>query len=300
MRGKKPSSSFEKFLIKRKKRVDDLLLRHLNLLTKGGPKKFNEAIKYGVLNGGKRLRPILIYAVGDAFGANLKDLDAPAIAIEMIHSFSLIHDDLPAMDDDDLRRGRPTCHIAFDEATAILAGDALSILAFEVLSESKSLSADKKIKMIKVLAKASGSLGIAGGQYLDLHTPKKPTKNSLEKMYSLKTGSLVNAAIELGALASGVSGKRLAKLKEFALNIGLAFQIKDDILNIEGDAAKIGKNTGTDKKNNKITYPSLVGLKKAKIKLDRLYSKALNILQDLKIENSYLSDLAKLIIARDF
>ena len=186
-----------KFLSNKRSRIEKLLNKNLIKLTDGGPKKFTQAIKYGVLNGGKQLRPLLIYAVGDAYNADIKALDVLACAIEFMHSFSLVHDDLPAMDDDKLRRSKPTCHIAFDEATAILAGDALSIAAFQIISDSKFLSSGKKSAMIGVLAEASGARGMAAGQYIDLQAVgKKLTLKKLEQMYALKTGCLIRASIK--------------------------------------------------------------------------------------------------------
>ena len=296
------SIKYKKFLRDRRKRVDFLLNKYLGAITQGGPKELAEAMCYSVLGGGKRVRSLLIYAIGEIYQADIKVLDAPAVAIEMIHSFSLIHDDLPAMDDDNLRRGKPTCHIAFDEATAILAGDALAIGAFQVLSEAKALSAEKKVKIIKVLAQASGPRGMAGGQYIDLHAAnKKLNVSKLEQMYLLKTGALISTAIKLGALAADVSGqKELKYLERFALNIGLAFQIQDDVLNIESDVARLGKNVGTDSEQNKITYPALVGMFAAKAKIKNLWSDAEKTLQKLKFKNSILQLFADSVMQRDF
>ena len=293
---------YERFLRDRRKRIEFLLNKYLRAISQDGPKELAEAMCYSVLGGGKRVRSLLIYAIGEIYQADIKVLDAPAVAIEMIHSFSLIHDDLPAMDDDNLRRGKPTCHIAFDEATAILAGDALAIGAFQVLSEAKALSAEKKAKMIKVLAQASGPRGMAGGQYIDLHAAnKKLNVSKLEQMYLLKTGALISAAIKLGALAADVSGqKELKYLERFALNIGLAFQIQDDVLNIESDVARLGKNVGTDSEQNKITYPALVGMFAAKAKIKNLWSDAEKTLQKLKFKNSILQLFADSVMQRDF
>lgn len=295
------ASKFKTFLQNRRKRVDNLLQKELTAITRGGPKELAAAMRYVVLGGGKRLRSILVYAIGEAYGANIKSLDAPACAIEMIHSFSLVHDDLPAMDNDSLRRGKPTCHIAFDEATAILAGDALAIAAFQTLGNDKTLSAEKKALMSKMLAEASGPAGMAGGQYIDLHpTSKKPSKNGLEKMYLLKTGALISAAVKLGALAAGVGKQKLKLLEQFALTIGLAFQIQDDILNIESSAAKLGKNIGTDSAQNKITYPALVGRNAAKIKIEKLWHQAQKILRQLKFEGKVLQEFTNYVMQRDF
>lgn len=288
----------ESFLDDRRRRIDELLERNLLAITKKSPKKLSAAMRYVVLGGGKRLRALLVYAVGKAYGANLRALDAPALAIEMTHAFSLVHDDLPAMDNDTLRRGKPTCHIAFDESTAILVGDALVVGAFQILSEAKALSAEKKVMMSQVLAKASGPEGMIGGQYLDLHASNnKVTKSSLIHMYHLKTGELITAAIKLGAIAAGVTEKKeLHRLEKIGLNIGLAFQIRDDILNIEGSVTSLGKNIGTDSALNKITYPVLVGQPEAKLEVVRLWRQAEKMLSQLKIKNNILSGLVKYII----
>ena len=293
--------SFKDFLQNRRKRTEALLRKELKTLTRGGPKKLTAALKYVVLSGGKRLRSLLVYAIGEAYGADIKSLDAPASAIEMIHSFSLVHDDLPAMDNDSLRRGKPTCHIAFNEATAILAGDALAIGAFQILSIAPTLSAEQKMRMSEVLAEASGPRGMAGGQYIDLHlTGTKPSKNILEKMYLLKTGALISAAVKLGALAANINKQKLKLLEQFALNLGLAFQIQDDILNIESSAMILGKNVGTDSAQNKTTYPALVGIKAAKIKMAKLWHKAQKSLHQLKIKDKVLQDFTSYIMQRNF
>lgn len=293
-------SQFNKFLQVRRKRIDKLLCRYLSSITRGGPKELGDAMRYVVLGGGKRLRSLLIYAVGEKYSAPLKSLDPLASAIELIHAFSLVHDDLPAMDNDRLRRGQPTCHIIFDEATAILAGDSLAIAAFQILNESKNISAEKKAAMNKVLAIAAGPKGLAGGQYLDLHPGDKNDQKNLEKIYLLKTGALISAAIKLGALASEVNKRKLALWYRFSRNIGLAFQIQDDILNIEGDATKLGKNIGTDSNQNKITYPALVGIKAAKIKIEKLAVNAQKILRQLKIKDGALPKLTEYIMRREF
>jgi len=298
-KNKKSTQLFETFLRNRYKRVN----KHLNkYLAVRSPKNLCAAMRYAVLNGGKRLRPLLVYAVGEMYGAELKALDIPACAIETIHSFSLVHDDLPAMDNDDLRRGKLTCHKAFDEATAILAGDALAIFAFQIINESIFLTPTQAVVMSKVLSRASGVSGMAGGQDIDIQsTTKKLSINKLEQMYLLKTGSLLCAAARLGALTANVSDpKELKILDQFAKNIGLAFQIQDDIFNIESDAAKLGKNVGTDKKFNKVTYPALVGIPTAKAKVKQLWQKAESALQKLKANTHVLQALADHIKRRDY
>ena len=298
MKNKKSEQPFEMFLHNRYKRVNKFLNKYLAVRS---PKNLCAAMRYAVLNGGKRLRPILVYAVGEMYGAKLKALDIPACAIEMIHSFSLVHDDLPAMDNDDLRRGKLTCHKAFDEATAILAGDALAIFAFQIINESKFLTPTQAVVMSKVLSRSSGVSGMAGGQDIDIQsTTKKLRTNKLEQMYLLKTGSLLCAAVRLGAMAANVSDpKELKTLDQFAKNIGLAFQIQDDIFNIESDVEKLGKNVGTDKKFNKVTYPALVGIPAAKAKVKQLWQKAQKILQKLKANAQILQALVDHIKQRD-
>lgn len=293
------------FLHSRRERVNTLLNKYLP--SNGESKNLCAAMRYSVLNGGKRLRPLLVYAVGETYGADLKVLDAPACAIEMIHSFSLIHDDLPAMDDDNLRRGRLTCHKAFDEATAILAGDALAIFAFQIISESTFLDPKQSVLMSRALAAAAGQKGMAGGQDMDIHFANKAQikvrgyHNKLEYMYLLKTGALLCAAVRLGALAANVYDQvELKFLEKFAESIGLAFQIQDDIFNIESNAAKLGKNVGTDKKCNKITYPILVGIPAAKEKVEQLWVTAEKSLKKLKVNACVLHELLNWIKHRDY
>ncbi|WP_125716537.1 (2E,6E)-farnesyl diphosphate synthase [Pseudoalteromonas rubra] len=260
------------------------------------------AARYSISNGGKRLRPFLVYATGQIFGASSRDLDIAAAAVECIHSYSLVHDDLPAMDDDDLRRGKPTCHIAFDEAQAILAGDALQTLAFELLStHTFSVPAANQITMIKTLAKASGLQGMVGGQALDLAaTDKSVSLAELERIHRLKTGALLTCAIELGALcAPDVSPTTLERLRDYGQNIGLAFQVQDDILDIEGNTEVLGKPQGSDLEHNKSTYPALLGLAGAKQKAQALVADAKQALQDIDADTQTLALLADYIIARD-
>jgi len=257
---------------------------------------------YSINNGGKRLRPFLVYTVGRLLGANEADLDVAAAAIECIHSYSLVHDDLPAMDDDDLRRGKPTCHIAYDEAQAILAGDALQTLAFEFLSRHEfSVSAKQQIKMINTLAVASGLQGMVGGQALDIAaTDKCITIEELERIHKLKTGALLNCAIQLGALcADNVEEPIMSALDSYGKNLGLAFQVQDDILDIEGDTAVLGKPQGSDLDNHKSTYPALLGLDGAKHKAYQLVEDALSALDTIPHNTDVLAELAKYIIERD-
>ncbi len=267
------------------------------------PQRLHEAMRYSVLNGGKRLRPSLVYAAGEAVGAEPNQLDAPACAVELIHAYSLIHDDMPAMDDDDLRRGRPTCHIAFDEATALLAGDALQSFAFQLLADThlSALPNHNRILMLKTLAHAIGSQGMAGGQALDMHAEGKSMDLPyIEKMHRLKTGALILASVQLGALAvEGTEPKWFEQLTVFAADLGLAFQIQDDILDIESSTEVLGKQQGKDQQHNKSTYPSIAGLDYAKKQVKQLHDKAIQALKIFGDEADQLRQLADYVILRN-
>ncbi len=267
------------------------------------PMRLHEAMRYAALAPGKRIRPVLVYATGQALGVSLKVLDAAAAAVEFIHAYSLIHDDLPAMDDDDLRRGRPTCHRQFDEATAILAGDALQALAFEALlhDSAGSLSDGCRLAMVQVLAQASGSLGMAGGQALDLSAVgKKLTLAELENMHKHKTGALIRASVKLGLLASGNEDADLdQRLERYATCIGLAFQVQDDILDVEGATEVIGKPQGSDADRDKPTYPNLLGMDQAKATARQLCDDAIASLATLAERGDTLAMIANFIVKRD-
>ncbi|UZH02288.1 (2E,6E)-farnesyl diphosphate synthase [Pantoea anthophila] len=264
------------------------------------------AMHYGALLGGKRLRPFLVYATGEMLRADPASLDAPAAAVECIHAYSLIHDDLPAMDDDALRRGQPTCHIKYGEDTAILAGDALQTLAFSILTDAAmpGVSAEYRLRMISELANASGVAGMCGGQALDLAAEGKSVDlNQLEQIHRHKTGALIRSAVRLGAFTAGDAGREaLPLLDRYAEAIGLAFQVQDDILDVVGDTAVIGKRQGADQQLGKSTYPSLLGLENARAKARDLYQEALDALE-LLAAHSYnttaLQALASFIIERD-
>ena len=261
-----------------------------------------KATHYGVLNGGKRIRPFLVYETGKMLGAEKKDLDVLAAAIECIHSYSLVHDDLPAMDDDDLRRGRPTCHIVYGEAHAILAGDALQTLAFDLIANHTfNIPASQQLKMIAALSKASGIEGMVGGQALDIAaTDEAISLPALERIHKLKTGALLNCAITLGALcAPNTSDYTFSQLKIFGESIGLAFQVQDDILDVEGDTFILGKPQGSDIAANKATYPALLGLDGAKEKAQLLLADALNALSNIDANTESLARLAAYIVERD-
>lgn len=264
------------------------------------------AMRHGALLGGKRLRPFLVYTTGQMFGVSLNNLDAPAAAVECIHAYSLIHDDLPAMDDDDLRRGQPTCHIKFGEANAILAGDALQTLAFSILADADmpDVALRDRLAMVSELAIASGVAGMCGGQSLDLEAEDQQVGlEALEQIHRHKTGALIRAAVRLGALAAGEPGRAaLPQLDRYAAAIGLAFQVQDDILDVVGETEKIGKRQGADQQHGKSTYPALLGLDSAKAKAWDLYQEALAALDTLAAQSyntAPLRALASFIIERD-
>lgn len=248
------------------------------------PMRLHEAMRYSVLNGGKRMRPLLVYATGEALGVAPDVLDIPAAAIELIHVYSLIHDDLPAMDDDVLRRGKPTCHCAFDEATAILAGDALQALAFQLIAQAhEQLSAEQRLRMLQHLSFAAGSRGMVGGQAIDLAAVGKVlTELELEQMHIHKTGALIRSSVLLAAYtAPDLPAKQLNQLDHYAKCLGLAFQVQDDILDIESDTQTLGKTRGADEAAGKPTYPSIIGMSAAKRKLNELYLEAVAALEGL-------------------
>ncbi|MEZ2586733.1 (2E,6E)-farnesyl diphosphate synthase [Kluyvera intermedia] len=265
-----------------------------------------DAMQYGALLGGKRLRPFLVYATGKMFGVSMTTLDAPAAAIECIHAYSLMHDDLPAMDNDDLRRGQPTCHIKFGEASAILAGDALQTLAFSILSDAPmtEVSDRDRLAMLSELATASGVAGMCGGQALDLEAEgQRVNLEMLERIHRHKTGALIRAAVRLGALSAGEQGRKaLPLLDKYAECIGLAFQVQDDILDVVGDTATLGKRQGADQQLGKSTYPALLGLEQARKKASDLIAEArqsLTVLAAQSLDTTALEALADYIILRD-
>lgn len=263
------------------------------------PAVLHEAMRYAVLNGGKRVRATLVYATGEAVGAEPALLDAPACAVELIHAYSLVHDDLPSMDDDDLRRGKPTCHRAFGEANALLAGDALQSLAFEVLADGAKRSA-RGMELVATLAHASGSLGMAGGQAIDLAAVGCALSlDALENMHRNKTGALIRASVRLGALCGGkVDESRLAELDAYADCIGLAFQVRDDILDVEADTETLGKTQGADMARDKPTYPSLLGLEAARRKAEELHERAMAELSAFDARADTLRGLSAFIVNR--
>jgi farnesyl diphosphate synthase len=281
------------------------------------PVRLHAAMLYAVLGNGKRMRPSLVYATGCALGAREEALDAPAVAVELVHAYSLVHDDLPAMDDDALRRGRATVHVAFDEATAILTGDALQALAFEVLADA-ALPADLRVELISTLARASGTSGMCGGQALDLASTgvlnagladvdRAPagsvaagniTIDALETMHAQKTGALIRAAVRMGALCAHADAGTLSRLDDYAAALGLAFQIRDDILDVEGNSAELGKTAGKDAAQSKSTYPSLLGMIESRRRLDELGTRMRELLQPFGGMASPLASLAARAVQR--
>ncbi|MEE9101642.1 MULTISPECIES: (2E,6E)-farnesyl diphosphate synthase [Pseudomonas] len=260
------------------------------------------AMRYSVVNGGKRVRPLLAYAACEALGGELERADGAACAVELIHAYSLVHDDLPAMDDDDLRRGQPTTHIAFDEACAILAGDGLQTLAFEVIGNAdlNPQDAQTRLDMLLILTRAAGSAGMVGGQAIDLESVgRKIDQAALETMHRHKTGALIEASVQLGALASGRAGAAdLEALRRYAEAIGLAFQVQDDILDVESDTTTLGKTQGKDQAHDKPTYPALLGLDAAKAYALTLRDQALAALEGFGDSAEPLRALARYIVDR--
>lgn len=264
------------------------------------PERLHAAMRYATLTGGKRLRPLLVYAAGECLGVDIAKLDAPATAIELIHAFSLVHDDLPAMDDDDLRRGQPTVHRQFDEATAILAADALQPLAFQVMARSDEIDATQARRLVALVAEACGSLGMTGGQAIDLASEGKTlSPDELARMHGLKTGALIRAAILSACyLAEDLSDQRWHAMDIFARNIGLAFQIRDDILDVAGNTEIIGKPVGSDQKLNKATWPALFGIDESVRQCNDLLESALSELQRFGKDAEPLRLLASYIVER--
>lgn len=282
-----------------RQRIDSALNRSIQ--QNSASERLQEAMRYSVLGGGKRIRPALCMAAARAVGSHEDAAVAPACALELIHAYSLVHDDLPAMDDDDLRRGRPTAHIAFDEATAILAGDALQTLAFALMAGAPELSDYQRITMITELARASGHRGMVGGQAIDLESVgHQLTIEQLENMHRHKTGALIEASVRLGALtAPGVTDQQLGKLADYASALGLAFQVQDDLLDIEGETSVIGKRQGSDVAKAKPTYPALLGLDGARERLSALLAQAQQALAGFGEEADPLRAMADYVVTRN-
>jgi len=284
------------------------VLRELLPRAEVTPQRLHEAMRYSVLDGGKRVRPLLAFAAGELAGAQAERLDVVAAAVELIHAYSLVHDDMPCMDNDLLRRGKPTCHVQYDEATALLVGDSLQTLAFQLLAEHRlSDDAQRQLEMIKLLAAASGSRGMAGGQAIDLASVGKSlTLPELELMHIHKTGALIRAAVLLGAHCGSVSSaqpgsaEKLDKLDRFGKLIGLAFQVVDDVLDCEADTATLGKTAGKDADNGKPTYVSLLGIQGARDMARRLHGDAMETLSGFGAAAQRLRELADFIVLRKF
>ncbi len=268
------------------------------------PGRLHQAMVYSCLGGGKRFRAMLVYACGQVAGATMERLDTPACAVEMLHAYSLIHDDLPAMDDDDLRRGRATCHIAFDEALAILAGDALQSRAFEILAsgEWNDIAVENRVAMIEQLARGSGSLGMAGGQALDMEaTGRAVDYDDLALIHSLKTGSLIESSAIIGCLAAeNVSDELLAGIRTYGSCIGLAFQILDDILDATSNSQILGKTSGADQMMDKSTYVSILGLEAARAEASRLSEQAIEAIRGPGKNRAFLEQLANFVVTRSY
>ena len=273
-------------------------LRHAVTSRESTAPELAKAMRYATLDGGKRMRPLLVYATGLALGASADTLDFPAAAVELIHAYSLVHDDLPAMDDDQLRRGKPTVHIAYDEATAILTGDGLLTLAFEVLADCPT-PAKNTLAMVQLLARASGMQGMVAGQAIDLASVgQRIDINELRRMHGAKTGALIRAAVGLGAIAANGDNTTCQTLDAFADALGLAFQIQDDILDVEGDPTLIGKTAGKDAANDKPTYPALLGMEGSRALLNELIVRMDSLLSRLPHDFHELRALARFAAER--
>jgi geranylgeranyl pyrophosphate synthase len=264
------------------------------------PERVHSAIRWSLFAGGKRFRPALLLATGRTFGADNDDLLRAACALEMIHTYSLIHDDLPAMDNDDLRRGRPTCHIKFGEATAILAGDALQTLAFQTIAEDKRLSPDLRVQLVSEIARATGTPeGMVAGQAHDLDAESRDVTNAeLERIHHRKTGALIRAAARCGAIIAGAGARELEAVTEYATNLGLLFQITDDLLDVTATAEDLGKTPGKDARSRKATYPALYGIEATRAQLEVVHRKACDALEKIERPTQLLSSIADFIIER--
>ncbi|EKE72383.1 (2E,6E)-farnesyl diphosphate synthase [Gallaecimonas xiamenensis] len=282
-----------------RQRIDNYLGQCLDQQPALAPRLLG-AMRHGLLLGGKRVRPFLVYSTGTMLGLAEEALDPLAAAVESIHAYSLIHDDLPAMDDDELRRGQPTVHVAFDEATAILAGDALQALAFEELAKAQVADAATFKALLLLLSRAAGFAGMVGGQALDIAaTGQALDLKALEQVHAHKTGALIRASVLLPALAAGISDAQYQSLATFAEKLGLAFQVQDDILDITADTQVLGKTQGKDQRDDKATYPALLGLNQAKTMAQSLVDEALSCLASLPYNSEHLAALARYVITRE-
>ena len=295
--------AFPEWVASKQQRIEDLLELCLPPASTA-PTKLHSAMRYSALDGGKRIRALLCYAAAELTDCESQIADAAACAVELIHANSLVHDDMPCMDDDDLRRGKPSCHKQFDDATALLVGDALQTLAFEVISDAKlysnsHLTAYQQMRLVNLLAKATGSNGMAGGQGIDLASVGKTLSQAeLQTMHQMKTGALIQASILLGAISA--NGTQLLAIRDFANAVGLAFQVVDDILDVEADSDTLGKTAGKDADSNKPTYVSILGLSAAKQHAKTLYQQAISALAPLGSKAQRLRELAGFITQRSF
>ena len=282
------------------RRITDATLERCVPCSDIEPRRLHEAIRWSLFAGGKRIRPAILFAVGQTFNAAFDDLSATAAAVEMIHTYSLIHDDLPAMDDDDLRRGKATCHKQFDEATAILAGDVLQTLAFKTIADDEKLSSNNRIKLISMTAAAAGTPhGMVAGQQLDLDAEGK-TLNifEIEQIHRGKTGAMISASAIAGAIIGGASDDELSAIEKYASNLGLLFQITDDLLDVTQESKTLGKTAGKDIASEKATYPSHFGIEKTREMADKIHAEACEALSGIKHDTTLLVQLAGLILNR--
>ncbi len=295
------SADFSSWAAERQAAFEEIL-RHVLPQSDVSPQRLHQAMRYAVLDGGKRVRPLLAFAAGEMTGADVARVNIVAASVELIHAYSLVHDDMPCMDDDVLRRGKPTCHVQYDEATALLVGDSLQTLAFQLLTEHRlSDGPQQQMAMIRLLASASGSRGMAGGQAIDLDSiGKSLTLPELENMHIHKTGALIRAAVLLGAQCGTVSPVQLARLDHYAKCVGLAFQVVDDVLDSEADTATLGKTAGKDADNDKPTYVTLLGVAAAREMANNLHREALESLAEFGDAAQRLRELADFIVLRKF
>lgn len=298
----RPFENFPRQLEQWRARVEAQLDARLPALN-AKPERLHAALRYSVLGGGKRVRPLLVYATARSLGIDEARVDGAACAVELIHAYSLVHDDLPAMDNDDLRRGRPTCHKAFDEAIAILVGDSLQVLAFQMLASGPGLPDDPqtRLRLVELLAASSGTFGMAGGQALDLAANgQQLTIESVEDMHARKTGALIHASVMMAATcAPELTEAQSSALDRYARDLGLAFQIQDDLLDIEGDAQLLGKATGADKARGKPTYPAVAGVEAARERVQQLHRRALRSLEMLGVNAAPLIAVSDWLVLRN-
>lgn len=290
--------SLSNYLSERQQLINSQLIERINLLN--SPKSLKASMLYSVEAGGKRLRPIIMMAACEAYDKEHQLVLSPAVALEMVHTYSLIHDDLPSMDNDDFRRGKPTNHKVFDEATSILAGDALLTCSFQQIAEDYSLSNEQKVFLINNLSKASGPIGMVGGQLLDMEAEDKQTDlDELEQIHTLKTGQLLSFAVVAGAYVGGANDSQITYLKDFAYYLGLVFQVQDDILDVSGDPLLLGKTVGSDEKRLKSTYPKLLGLEGAIKQKEHYVQKAKSALKSARVEHTVLAAITDHLAKRD-